>query len=215
MNPADAELARQSAGGVSGAFEELVRRHEARVFGFLRHKTWSVEDAEDLCQKVFVLAFRNIGSYRPEFPFATWLFAIARRQAIAYYRGHKTSHPIEDEPVDSRTPATRLEESEERERVWTIARDCLSPDQFTALWLMYVEELPVREIAGTLGKSLTHAKVILHRARKSLGPQLLKVRDETGPALIPVPRTSHHDPGADQRRSPAVSTPSPTREIFS
>ena len=37
------------------------RRHEVRIFGSLRHKTRPGEDAGDLCQKEFVLAFRNIG----------------------------------------------------------------------------------------------------------------------------------------------------------
>jgi RNA polymerase sigma-70 factor (ECF subfamily) len=44
----------------------------------------------------------------------------------------------------------------------------LSPEAYSALWLHYREELPLKEVAGVLGKREGAVKVLLHRARKNL-----------------------------------------------
>jgi RNA polymerase sigma-70 factor (ECF subfamily) len=82
----DEELACKTQAGSHAAFEELVFRYEARVFGFLQSRTGRIHDAQDLTQKVFVRAFRKIGRYNPRFRFASWLFTIARRESIGHYR---------------------------------------------------------------------------------------------------------------------------------
>jgi RNA polymerase sigma-70 factor (ECF subfamily) len=53
-----------------------------------------------------------------------------------------------------------------------MAKRDLSADAYSALWLHYREELPLKEVAGVLGKREGAVKVILHRARKTLAETL-------------------------------------------
>jgi RNA polymerase sigma-70 factor (ECF subfamily) len=60
------------------AFGELVRRHQSSVRGLLRQLTRTdVELADDLAQETFLRAYKNIGGFRGEAKFSTWLYRIA------------------------------------------------------------------------------------------------------------------------------------------
>jgi RNA polymerase sigma-70 factor (ECF subfamily) len=75
----DAELiARAVVGDDRHAFAELVRRHQSAVRACLRRLTLGNHAlADDLSQETFVLAWRNLKSFRQEARFSTWLFRIA------------------------------------------------------------------------------------------------------------------------------------------
>ena len=66
LTPDDQELARDAQNGSLAAFEELVRRHEARLFHFLCQKMPSREDAEDMAQKSLITAWQNFTSIVPK-----------------------------------------------------------------------------------------------------------------------------------------------------
>jgi RNA polymerase sigma factor (sigma-70 family) len=60
------------------AFGELVRRHQSSVRGLLRQLTGTdIALADDLAQDTFLRAYKNIGSFRGEARFSTWLYRIA------------------------------------------------------------------------------------------------------------------------------------------
>jgi RNA polymerase sigma-70 factor (ECF subfamily) len=60
------------------AFGELVRRHQSSVRGLLRQLTRNdLALVDDLAQDAFVLAYKNIRSFRGEARFSTWLYRIA------------------------------------------------------------------------------------------------------------------------------------------
>lgn len=69
-------------GGDALAFEVLVRRHRTPVFSFLVRLTGDRARAEDLCQETFLKAVRAAASWAPRATFRTWLYAIARNQAV-------------------------------------------------------------------------------------------------------------------------------------
>src|SRR3981189_1306905 len=74
--PDDRELVRRAQSGNQEAFEELVRRHQHRVFavagGILRRR----EDVEDIAQQVFVKAYFSIKRFDQRAAFSTWLYKI-------------------------------------------------------------------------------------------------------------------------------------------
>src|SRR5438270_7812460 len=74
--PDDRELVRRAQGGDKEAYEELVRRHQHRVFavagGILRRR----EDVEDIAQQVFVKAYFSLKRYDQRAAFSTWLYKI-------------------------------------------------------------------------------------------------------------------------------------------
>ena len=61
----------------------------------------------------------------------------------------------------------------ERENLWSTAKQTLSADAYSAMWLRYVEDLPVKEIAHALDRSSSWTKVSLMRSRRRLSKELL------------------------------------------
>ena len=72
------------------AFSELVRRHQSAVRATLRRMTDGNHAlADDLAQDTFMLAYRNLGSFRQEAKFSTWLYRIATNAYLADARKRK------------------------------------------------------------------------------------------------------------------------------
>src|SRR4051812_6517129 len=74
--PPDEALVAASLGGDDDAFAELVGRHKRRVFGTAARFARDDHQLDDICQEVFVRAFRNLGKFRGDAPFAHWLARI-------------------------------------------------------------------------------------------------------------------------------------------
>lgn len=179
---------RQARAGSASAFGELVRIHHGRVFGFLLTLTRHRQDAEDLTQETFLRAWDKFHHFNPDLPLLPWLFTIARRQSISALRKIRRlpedlPFPAEPEPEPAH-PALRL---------WNLAKRELKPDAFQALWLHYREELPLKEVAGILGKREGAIKVLLHRARKTLAAKLGDPRRADGSDVLP-PLGNHQQP---------------------
>jgi len=87
----DAQLiARALVGDDRHAFAELVRRHQSAVLACLRKLTAGNHAlADDLTQETFVLAWRNLKSFRQEARFSTWLYRIATNCWLADARKRK------------------------------------------------------------------------------------------------------------------------------
>jgi len=72
------------------AFSELVRRHQSAVRATLRRLTSGNHAlADDLAQETFMLAYRNLKSFRQEARFSTWLYRIATNAFLADARKRK------------------------------------------------------------------------------------------------------------------------------
>jgi RNA polymerase sigma-70 factor (ECF subfamily) len=170
---ADERLVRQSQAGSLEAFEELVRRYEQRIYAFVANCCRNSSDADEITQDTFVRAYRAIAKFDSRRNFAPWLFAIARRRCIDHFRANP-ARPEEPaiELFDTDDPAELMARREDGQGLWQLARSCLSQPQFLALWLRYAEEMDVNDIARALGKTQTHTKVVLFRARRTLGRAL-------------------------------------------
>lgn len=169
----DQELVRESRAGSLSAFDELICRYEKRVYAFLRMKTPNIPDAEDLHQQVFIKAYRRLSRYDSCYAFYTWLLAIARREVAEFYRSYEEP-PVEyenDMQVDERDPSAALAAQEQGETIWLLARQLLSDDQFTALLLVYHQDLSIKETAKVMKRTVSSVKVLLHRGRKKLVDQ--------------------------------------------
>lgn len=60
----------------------------------------------------------------------------------------------------------------EHENLWLAAKRVLAEDAFTAMWLRYVEDLSIKDVATVLDRSVSWTKVTLLRARRKLGDEL-------------------------------------------
>jgi len=166
----DEELARQSQAGSLSSFEELVSRHEARIYRFLARSCRNEDDAQELAQITFVTAFRSLHLYNSAWSFGAWLFTIARRKFIDHCRAARPTDELEAaaEPSVTDDPSVILARQETRQDIWRQIRRLLGPDQFGALWLKYQEDMSIRDIARALNRTQTSVKVLLFRARQNL-----------------------------------------------
>src|SRR5260370_8007927 len=82
----DAALVAAAKCGDAQAFEELVFRHEGRVFAVAQRITHNREDAEDVAQESFHKAFRHLNDFREKSRFSTLLTRIAMNEAFMLLR---------------------------------------------------------------------------------------------------------------------------------
>ena len=170
MAPSDEQLACRAQEGCAESFEELARRLQVPLVHFLRAHA-GPEDAEDLAQDALLRAYRKLDRYRPEWRFVTWLFTIARRLSMNHARRKRPSPDAEavDRKLSAEPdPADAAAEGDDRRLLWDLAREVLTEQQMTAMWLFYVEQMPVKDVARIAGCSRVAIRALLFRARKRL-----------------------------------------------
>jgi RNA polymerase sigma-70 factor (ECF subfamily) len=180
----DAELiARSIVGDDRHAFAELVRRHQSAVRACLRKLTAGNHAlADDLAQETFVLAWRNLKSFRQEAKFSTWLYRIATNCWLADARKRKELLLGDDEPVEDRdddraadsdgaavpdgTRHTAMRLDLER------AMRVLSDAERAAIVQCYHNDLSHEEAAFVLGMPVGTVKTHVLRAKQKMKAQL-------------------------------------------
>lgn len=190
-NPSDdAALVRAARNGDMAAFENLMSRHESRIYRLARRITGSVEDAQDVTQQTFISALRNLSRFRETAAFSTWLTTIAVNAALKVVRKRRglptqsldeATTPGDDGRIPHpefiadwrETPDQLLQRAETRHRL-DAAIACLDPGHRAVFLLRDVEELSVRETSKALRISEANVKVRLLRARLQLRERLTR-----------------------------------------
>src|SRR6202044_216959 len=93
----DTILIRAAQHGNRGAFEELVQHYDQAVLRLALHLTGTEQDAQDVYQDAFLKAYKNIGSFRFECSFYTWIYRIVTNLCLDHLR--KKTVRKEDAPV--------------------------------------------------------------------------------------------------------------------
>lgn len=187
----DAALAAATAKGDLHAFETLVSRHQKRMFNIALRISGSTEDAAEITQDAFVSAYRNLGSFRGEAKFSTWLTAIVinhARNRLKQTRSRREREPYSiDEPIRTddgelmpdppSKESSALDRLEQRDRDRAV-QDCigrLDPDFREVIVLRDLQDLSYEEIGGMLKVREGTVKSRLFRARESVKDCLKKI----------------------------------------
>lgn len=94
VRDADTYLIEQARSGDTEAVTELYRRHERRVYNLALRTLGNPWDAADVAQEAFIKAFRNLGSFKGDARFSTWLHRIVVNAAYDHLRRQRP------EPMD-------------------------------------------------------------------------------------------------------------------
>ena len=176
-------LAARAQRGDAKSWDELVRRMEPRVRGFLLKRVGTEADADDVLQETFIKAQKNLGRYDSTYRFSTWLFTIAGNLATSHFRAAKRHAAVGGDRTeglaDSKTAAGSLADRDEGALLWKRASVLLKPKQYLTLWLRYGEDLEVDEIAQKIGASRVAVRVSLYRARRRLEAELVRERQQS------------------------------------
>jgi RNA polymerase sigma-70 factor (ECF subfamily) len=90
-------LIRAAQQGDQNAFEQLVRRYDRPVLRLAMNLLRNPEDARDVYQEAFLRVYRNLGSFRLDSSFQTWLYRIVTNLCLDRFRGRKVRR---EEPAD-------------------------------------------------------------------------------------------------------------------
>ena len=181
----DRELVRWAQAEDKEAFEELIRRHQHRVFavagGILRRR----EDVEDIAQQVFIKAYFSLKRFDQRAAFSTWLYKITVNECWDLLRKKKV-RPLVYEADLSEEQARRIITSEEegagpdiserleaRQRVERLLEGLDERDRLMLI-LKEVEGFSIEEIGKVLDLNANTVKVRLFRARRRVVSQAKK-----------------------------------------
>ena len=188
----DTLLIREAQMGNAAAFEELVRQYDRAVLRLAVHLTGSQEDGQDIYQEAFLRAYINLGRFRFECSFYTWIYRIVTNLCLDHLRKKSSrardltttiSADGEEEQVLDRLPDQRAGTSPERSLISRELRKCilramerLSPRERVVFELKHYHGLRLRTVAGILNTSEGTIKNTLFSATHKLRAQLAEVR---------------------------------------
>jgi len=178
----DRELVARWQAGDEAAFEELVKRHERRVFRLLLRMMGSREEAEDVAQETFLSLHRHGKRFRSEARFSTFVYRVAanaalnRRRSLGRNRARIQKLAVRQAAGDDLPSAPRDPEDATAGREHSAhvreALTRLSPSLRMPVVLYDIEGLAYGEIARVLGVAEGTVKSRIHRARKALRSEL-------------------------------------------
>ncbi len=188
----DAELIREAQRGNRQAFEDLVRQYDQAVLRLALHLTGSEQDAKDVYQDAFLKAYRNLGSFRFECSFYTWIYRIVTNLCLDHLRKkqvRKEDSPVMtdsngeeysliDQVADDRSGASPERDLMRRQLGARIAKalERLTPRERMVFEMKHYQGLKLRTIGDALNTTEETAKNTLFRATQKLRAALADVR---------------------------------------
>jgi RNA polymerase sigma-70 factor (ECF subfamily) len=188
----DADLIREAQQGNKAAFEELVRQYDSAVLRLALHLTNSEADAKDIYQEAFLKAYRNLGSFRFECSFYTWIYRIVTNLSLDYLRRkqvrkedapvmtdeHGEEYSLLDQVADERAGASPERQLMKREMAKRIgaALTKLTPRERMVFEMKHYQGLKLRTIGEALNTTEETAKNTLFRATQKLRASLADLR---------------------------------------
>lgn len=146
--------------------EELYTQYRGKVLGYIRARVNNREDAEDLCQDVFVKVFRAADRYDAEKSApGTWIYAVTRNAVIDYFRKNRPAEELPEDLTDDALPEDAVMQTALLDELAAALEQL--PDELTDIIVArYYDHLPLTEIAERMGLSygavkLRHQKALL------------------------------------------------------
>jgi RNA polymerase sigma-70 factor (ECF subfamily) len=179
----EASLIRAAQAGDQYAFEKLVQSYDQGVLRLAYNLLRSPEDASDVYQEAFLRVFRNLGSFRFDCSFHTWLYRIVTNLCLDHLRKRKVrkeeSPTVEtsDGPVDRMDvvtderaegdPQRRLLTRQLGDRIGSALAE-LTPRERMVFEMRHYQGMRLRAIGEVLGTTEEAAKNCLFRATQKM-----------------------------------------------
>jgi len=185
----DLALVHASRGGNVAAFEQLVKRYDAKLLRIAQNVTKNPEDAEEAVQEAFFKAYQKLDQFQGHAKFSTWLIRITLNESLMKLRKQRAIlEPLVDNDVDADSDGERrpfdvadcapnpemLYRVSEFREILITSLQRLSPALKVVFVLRDIEEHSQRETSEILNLTETAVKTRLSRARLQLREDLSK-----------------------------------------
>jgi RNA polymerase sigma-70 factor (ECF subfamily) len=166
--------------GDHDAFRVLFETHKDRVYSIALRYAGDSAAAMDIAQETFLKLLSNIGQFRGEASFESWLYRLVVNACLDYHRRRRRFLPLLEEAFDMfRAPRESalhdLLREEQGERVQQVVAQ-LPEEQRIVVVLRYTEGLSYEDIADLLGCRRGTVASRLNRAHKALARRLSNLR---------------------------------------
>lgn len=172
------------------AFNLIVRKHQRRLYGFIRRMVTDHDEAQDVLQNTFIKAWHGLPAFREESQLFSWLYRIAHNECLNHLRRLKRRLFVNHDQVIERLTTT-LDSSEhfngdaiQRKLQRAVMR---LPDKQRAVFNMkYFDAMKYEDMSRVTGTSVGALKSSFHIAVKKIEQWL--VTDQT---LMASDRSKH------------------------
>ena len=189
MSAEDLLIKRAQSGDVA-AFEALIEAYEQKVFHIAYRMAGNPDDAADMAQEILLKIFRNVGKFKGESKFSTWVYRVATNTCLDELKKakRKAAYSLDEEfeteegqlgvevADTAPTPEQRVEGQEIRDAI-TEAISRLSEEHRQIIILRDINGLTYEEVADILDCSLGTVKSRISRAREQLRKILSQDRE--------------------------------------
>lgn len=192
LSDPDNQLMQKAGSGNRAAFKELVKKHQGTVTGIIYRYTGNHNEVEDLAQDIFLKIYKAANSYVPRAQFKTWLYKVVANHCLNFFRSQKRKSSITSfdhslsgdyNPHLQRTDAQKEQpeiilQQQELQIALKRALSELPERQRMAIILHRFEGLSYKEVAATLGSSLSAVESLIFRAMNNLKEKLSPYKSE-------------------------------------
>lgn len=161
------------------AFAHLYRRYLNPVYRYLATRVGDAHAAQDLTSQVFVAVLEGLPHYQHRGHFAAWLFSIARRKAIDYYRsssGELSLEALPDLPDPLDDPLRIFLQTSTHQQIARMLQSMGEEDR-ELIRLRFMAGLSFPEIALVLQHKESAVKMKLYRLLERMERELEVAHD--------------------------------------
>ena len=150
-------------------FSDLIKDNQGLIIKISRMYTHSQEDEKDLFQEIVLQMWKSYGSFKGNSKITTWMYRIALNTAITLFRKKSRSIKTDELQDFHYKKETEEDDSEQAQQISTLYSVIkMLPDTERAIVMMYLDDLPYKEIAANLGITEGNARVKMNRLKKTL-----------------------------------------------
>ncbi len=186
----DLDVISKVLGGNIDAFEFLVLKYQDKTYGFCFKLLKDADKAAEAAHLSFIKAYENLGTFRKDANFSTWLYRISYNICLDQLRYEKKyvretepetfsdwSHEEVNAGIDYLSDA-------ERKKYLGIAMEKLDIEEKSLIFNYYEEEMSIKELSEITGLSPSNVKIKLFRVRKKLYLELETLLKDEVTSLI-------------------------------
>ena len=157
-------------------FTDLIEKNQGIIHKICRIYTDDEFSHEDLFQEIVLQLWRSYDSFKGDSKFSTWMYRVSLNTAIILIRKKNRSIQVsglEEQIINYKEEEIDAETEERLQMLYTAIK--MLNDVERALVLLYLEDLPYKDIADTLGISEVNARVKMNRAKLKLKEIITKM----------------------------------------